>query len=103
MKDKLFDNITIPVDEISPEILKVIFFAADEEYDEALDRLDDYIVQVEDDEQKNIAVMMFLQILVLAGFGETASVMLKALLKNLKFCSKEKSLCKRTIKNIYNE
>ena len=103
MKDKRFDNITIPVDEISPEILKVIFFAADEEYDEALDRLDDYIAQVEDDEQKNIAVMMFLQILVLAGFGETASVMLKALLKNMKFHSKEKSLCKRIIKNIYNE
>ena len=103
MKDIRFDGIAIPIDSISPEFLKVISLVADKEYSEALDILDDYISEVEDNNHKIIAAMMSLQILALAGYEEIASILLKALLKNFKAQSKEKNLCQRTIDKIYTK
>ena len=100
MKDKRFDGIMIPIDSVSPKFLKIIYLVADKEYDEALQMVDEYISQVEDAEQKNIATMIFLQILALAGYGEIVSILLKALLKNFKAHSKERCLCQRTINNL---
>lgn len=103
MKDIRFDGIAIPIDSVSPEFLKVISLVADKEYSEALDTINEFISEVKDTKYKNIAAMMSLQILALAGYEEIASVLLKALLKNFKAHSKEKCLCQRTINNIYNK
>ena len=100
MKDKSFEGIMIPIDSVSHEFLKIICLVADREYDEALQMVDEYISQVEDDEQKNIAIMISLQILALAGYKDIASVLLEALLKNFKAHSKARSLCQRTINNL---
>lgn len=100
MRDERFDGITIPLDNISPEFLKIICIVADKEYGEALQMVEEYISQTENAEQKNIAVMMSLQILALAGYTEITSILLKALLKNFKAHSKERCLCQRTINNL---
>lgn len=100
MRDERFDGITISLDSISPEFLKIICLVANKEYDEALQIVEEYISQVEDAEQKNIATMIFLQILALAGYGEITSILLEALLKNFKEHSKERCLCQRTINNL---
>lgn len=100
MKDKRFDNTMIPLDEVSPELIEVISLATDKEYGEALEIIDEYISQVEDAEQKNIAAMISLQILALAGYNEISSILLKALLKKFNARSKARNLCKRTINNL---
>ena len=100
MKDKRFNAITIPLDNVAPEFIKLICLVADKEYDEAFQRLDEHISKVEDAEQKNIALMIFLQVLALAGYEKIASILLKALQKNFKVHSKARHLCQRTIKNL---
>lgn len=101
MKDKRFENIVIASDSISSEFLNVIKLVADREYDEALQIINEYICNVEDDELKSIASLMVLQILALSGYNEIASVLLKAMLKNFKTHSKARNLCERTINELY--
>lgn len=93
MKDKIFD-------EISPELLDIIRLVDEKEYSEATQMIDDYISEVKETEQKNITVMIFLQVLALAGYKDTASILLKALLKNFKAFSKARYLCRKTIKSL---
>ena len=100
MKDKRFEGINFSSKLISPEFMDVLVLVADKEYDEALQIVDEYIDDVKDDELKNIAALMSLQILALAGYGEIASVLLKALLKKFKIHSQAKGICKRTLINI---
>lgn len=100
MKDMRFEGITMPLGSVSPEFWKIISLAADKEYDEALEMINEYIAETEDVEQKNIAAMMSLQVLALAGYKEIASVLLETLLKKFKMHSKARSLCQRTIKTL---
>ena len=98
MKDMNFKVITTPFGSASPEFRKIISLAADKEYDAALEMINEYIADTEDVEQKNIAAMMSMQLLALAGYDEIASVLLEALLKKFKARSKARCLCQKTIK-----
>lgn len=87
-------------DMILPDLLEIIPLVSEKKYDEALTIINDYISLANDEECKNTAAMMSLQILALAGYGEIASVLLKALLKKFKIHSQAKGICKRTIVSI---
>ncbi len=100
MKDKSFENIVFPSELMYSEFGYIVLHTANQEYSEALQLLDDYIEKVEDAECKNIAALMSLQILALAGYKEISAVLLKAMLKNLKTHSRAENLCQRTINNI---
>ena len=95
MKNKTHNEIVM-----SPEIMEILFLVTEEEYDEALEMVEEYISQTECDEIKNIAVMMSLQILALAGYIEIASVLLKQLCKRFRLHDKARDICKRTIKTL---
>ena len=101
MKDKRFDGIVIPVDNVSPELLRIISLVVDKEYGVALQMLEDEIADAKNSEGKNIAAMMVLQVLASAGYTETASLLLEALLANFEASDevnrRAKSLCQRTI------
>lgn len=98
MKDKRFDGIMIPLDNVSQDFLKIICLVADKEYSEALDWIDTYISQSEDVDTKNIGGMVSLIILALAGYKDIASVLLEALLEKFKTNSRARNLCQRTLK-----
>lgn len=100
MKDKRFDGIMIPLDNVSPDVLKIICLVADKEYSEALDWVDTYISQAEDVDTKNIGGMVSLIILALAGHKDIASILLEALLEKFKTHSRARSLCQRTLKTL---
>ena len=100
MKDMNFKGITIPLGSVSPEFWKIISLAAEREYDAALEILNEYIAETEDVELKNIAAMMSMQLLALAGYNEIASVLLESLIKKFDVHSKARSLCQRTIKTL---
>ena len=95
MKNKTHDEI-----EMSPEFMEILFLTNEGEYGEALEMIEEYISRTECDEIKNIAVMMSLQILALAGYTEIASVLLKTLCKRFGLRDKARDICKRTIKTI---
>jgi len=95
MKDKRFDGIMIPPDNVSPDFIKIICLVADKKYSEALYWIDTYIPQIEDADTKNIGGMVLLIVLALAGYKDIASVLLEALLEKFKTHSREKSLCQR--------
>lgn len=100
MKDKRFEGMMIPIDKVSYELMEIISLVTNEEYDEALNIVDDYISQNKDTEKKNIAAMIFLQILALAGYRGISSILLESLHKRFGICSKARNMCKRTIRNI---
>ena len=100
MKDNRFDGIMIPLDDVSPKALKIVLLTAEKEYSEALSLIEEYISEAEETSQKSTAVIMSLQILALAGYEGIASTLLEALMKQFKSCSKERCVCKRTIKNL---
>ena len=85
---------------ILPDLLEIIPLVDEGKYDDALTIINDYISLVNDEECKNTAAMMSLQILALTGYGEIVSVLLKALLKKFKIHSQAKGICKRTIVSI---
>lgn len=99
MKDKRFESVSESSDLASSDLVKILLLAIDGEYSEALSFIDEQISQSENTENKNIAALMSLQILALAGHPETASVLLKAMLRKFK-TRKAKNLCKRTINNL---
>ena len=105
MKDKSFDGIMIPINSVSPELLKIISLVANKEYGDALQMIEDEIANAKNSEGKNIATMISLQILAFAGYTEMASVLLEALLANFEASdevnSRAKSLCQRTIQTLY--
>lgn len=98
MKDKRFDGIMIPLDNVSQDFLKIICLVADKEYSEALDWIDTYISQSEDVDTKNIGGMVSLIILALAGYKDIASVLLEALIEKFNTHSRARNLCQRTLK-----
>lgn len=98
MKDKRFDGIMIPLDNVSQDFLKIICLVADKEYSEVLDWIDTYISQSEDVDTKNIGGMVSLIILALAGYKDIASVLLEALLEKFNTHSRARNLCQRTLK-----
>ena len=81
----------------------VVSLVLDEEYTEALKFVENSMNDVNNKKDKNLLTIMFLQLLALIGYKETASVLLEALLKKLKVFSKERRICKRTLETIYNE
>ena len=101
MKDKRFDGIMIPVDRVSPELLRIISLVANKEYGTALQMAEEEIANAKNSDAKNIATMISLQILAFAGYTEMASILLEALLANFEAsCEvncRAKSLCQRTI------
>ena len=79
----------------------VLSLAFGGKYDEALSEINDCIAQTEDTENRNLATVMFVQILAFMGYRNVASVLLEGLKCKLK--SKQvKNLCKRTI-DVCNE
>lgn len=98
MKDKRFERDTIP---LAPEYLNLMTLALNKDYDDALQMAEDEIANAKNSEGKNIATMISLQLLAMAGYTEMASVLLKALLANFKASnevnSRARSLCQRTI------
>lgn len=85
---------------ILPDLLDVIPLVDEGKYDDALTIINDYISLVNDEECKNTAAMMSLQILALTGYGKIATVLLKALLKKFKIYGQAKGICKRTLINL---
>ena len=100
MKDERFNGVYVPFGSVSPEILEIVSLVADKEYCKALSMVDEYISKNENNRRKNIAAMMSLQILALAGYKEIASILLEALLDKFDTHSKERDLCQRTISKI---
>ena len=100
MKLKKFDGIDIPFESLTPELTDIILLVNDEKYIEALKSIVLLMSGVESSKDRKIFTIIFLQILALAGCDEVVLVLLKALLKNLKFCNKARRLCKRTLKEL---
>ena len=98
MKKNNFDGVDILMEDVSPRITEVITLVANKEYDIAFKLVDEFISQTNNVKRKNVEAMLGLQILALAGYGDIASVLLEALLKNFKIYSKARHLCKETIK-----
>ena len=99
MKD-YFEKSVVSSYSISSEFLDIVQLVADAKYAEALESIDEYMYEVEDVNQKNIAALMSLQILVLCGYKQIASVLLKSMLRNFKAHSKARDLCLRTISEL---
>ncbi len=100
MKLKKFDGIDIPFESLTLELTDIILLVNDDKYIEALKSIELLVSGVESSKDKEILTIIFLQILALAGCDEVVPVLLKALLKNLKFCSKARMLCRRTLKEL---
>ncbi len=84
----------------NPEVADIVLLAIDKEYTDALKLVEILMNNVDNNKDRDLLTIIFLQLLALAGYGEIASFLLEALLKNLKFYSKARKLCKRTIKSI---
>ncbi len=84
----------------NPQIADVVSFVVDGEYTEALKLVEILMSDADNKKDKNLLTIMFLQLLALIGYRETAFILLEELLKNLKVYSKERRLCKRTLKEL---
>ena len=87
----------------NPEVADIVSLVSEEEYAEALKLVEILMKNVDNRKDMNLLTIIFLQLLALAGYGEIASFLLEALLKNLKVYRNARKLCKRTIKSIYNK
>lgn len=101
MKDNSFENIYIPVSFASSKFSKIVILAANKEYGKALDFINEQMMSSNDIESKNILVLMALQILILEGYNNIASVLLEAIQNNF-HTSKTEHLCKETLNLITN-
>ena len=100
MKDNYISNIKFNNCE-SYDWACVLSLAFSGKYDEALLKINTGIAQTDEVEKRNIATIMFVQILAFMGYRNVASVLLEGLKCKLK--SKQvKNLCKRTI-DVCNE
>ena len=74
----------------------VLSLAFGGKWDEALLEINDRISQTDEAEKRNIATIMFVQILALMGCKDVANMLLEGLRSNLK-SKKLKNFCERTI------
>lgn len=95
MKDNYISNIKFNNCE-SSDWACVLSLAFSGKYDEALLKINTGIAQTDEAEKRNIATIMFVQILALMGCKDVANMLLEGLRRNLK-SKKLKNFCKRTI------
>ena len=95
MKDNYISNIKFNNCE-SYDWACVLSLAFSGKYDEALLKINTGIAQTDEVEKRNIATIMFVQILALMGCKDVANMLLEGLRSNLK-SKKLKNFCERTI------
>ena len=87
-------------DSVLPPLKDCVLFAIDEEYDKALQIIDDVAEIVEDEEYKFVAALMSAQVMAMAGYREISSILLRSILNNLKADNRARNLCQRTINEL---
>ncbi len=84
----------------NPEVADIVLLAIDKEYTDALKLVEILMNDVDNNKDRDLLTIICLQLLALAGYREIASVLLEALLKNLKVYSNARNLCKRTLNEL---
>ena len=96
MKDSRFDNICIPIDALSSISSKLILLVADKEYEKAQEIVNDILTEEVSEEKRELAALIYLQILILNGHEEIAKILLKEFQRSIKTKAVQ-SLCMRTL------